>query len=285
MTSLPILRRRIRSVANTRQITRAMQLVAASKLRQAEEAAHKPGAYADAMTRLAAEIAGWPEAAQHPLLARRPVSKALAIVITSDRGLAGAYNNNVIRTMSQQLAGSNAQFQAICVGKRGAAVIARASNVTELAAYDLEGDETDVTLAKPIAREAAEGFAAAEFDQVCLVSTRFHSTMRQEVTVRQLLPINPAESNGQSGLTEPELGGVIELSINRYLEAALMQALAEAQASEQAARMIAMMNATDNAGHLIDDLTLAYNQERQAGITQELAEISAGVEALQGDQQ
>ena len=282
MSSLPILRRRIRSVGNTRQITKAMQLVAASKLRQAEAAAKAPAAYAGSMQTLAAEIAGWPEAALHPLLAIRPPEKVLLIIITSDRGLAGAYNSNLLREMSRQIT-DDADYFAICVGKRGASTVARASDLTEIAAYDMEGDEADIELAKPIAREAADGLAAGDFDQIRLISTRFHSTVRQEVETRQLLPITTQNGSGANGLTEPGLTTLIEQTICRYLEAMVMQALAEASASEQAARMLAMMNATDNAGNLIDDLTLAYNQERQAAITQELAEISAGVEALQGE--
>jgi F-type H+-transporting ATPase subunit gamma len=281
MSSLPILRRRIRSVGNTRQITKAMQLVAASKLHQAEEAAKGPAAYTSAIQALAAEIAGWPEAALHPLLAERPTEKVLLIIITSDRGLAGAYNSNLLREMGRQISGESEYF-AICVGKRGASAVARASDVTEIAAYDLESDEADIELAKPIAREAADGFTSGEFDQIKLVSTRFHSTIQQEVSVQQLLPLTGASESAGTSLTEPGLSTLINQTICRYLEAMVMQSLAEASASEQAARMLAMMNATDNAGDLIEDLTLAYNQERQAAITQELAEISAGVEALQG---
>lgn len=281
MSSLPVLRRRIRSVGSTRQITKAMQLVAASKLRQAEEAAKQPVAYSNAIQALATGIASWPEAALHPLLANRPARRVLLIVIASDRGLAGAYNANIIRELGVQLS-REAEYSAICVGKRGAAAVARAADVTEIAAYDLEGEEHDIELAKPIAREAADGIKSGEFDQVMLVSTRFHSTIRQEVESRQLLPLAPAASRS-NGLAEPGTTAVIEQTIRRYLEAMVMQALTESQASEQAARMIAMMNATDNAGSLIDDLTLAYHQERQAAITQELAEISAGVEALQGE--
>jgi len=282
MAALQGIKHRIKSVGNTKQITKAMQLVAASKLRRAQDAALGPKAYITASRDILASLAGTPEAQYHPLFQERRIKHALTIAVTSDKGLAGAYNSNINRALTHHAADLGVPQQVIAVGKYAAQHVARMHGLDELAAYDMDGANADVAIAQPALREAIDLFIAGKVDVVHLIYTKFVSTVHQEVVIEQLLPVQAAETIHADRTFEPQAEALLELAIKRLLEAQVLQAVLEAQASEQASRMIAMKNATDNATELIEDLTLAFNNARQAAITQELAEITAGAEAING---
>ena len=276
------IKRRIKSVSNTKQITKAMQLVAASKLRRAQDVATGPKAYIAASQEILASLAGTPEAQYHPLFEQRTVKNELVIAITSDRGLAGAYNSNVNRALTKHALEAGVPLQVIAIGKYAAQHVARMQGLDELAAYSLDGTSPDVEIAQPALREALDLFISGKVDVVSIIYTKFISTVHQDVVVQQLLPVTSEESMQASRTYEPEPEVLLDLAIKRLLEAQVLQAILESQASEQASRMLAMKNATDNANELIEDLTLALNNARQAAITQELAEITAGAEAING---
>lgn len=277
------IKRRIKSVSNTRQITKAMQLVAASKLRKAQDAALGPKSYIEASKDLIATLAATPEAQYHPLFNKRKIKNALSIVITSDRGLAGAYNSNISKKHLQHTEENKVPHKVICIGRYAALHVARNKHLDEHSVYDLDHGDADSALAQPVLKEALDLFANGEVDVVSVTYTRFISTIRQEVVTEQLLPLVRPEGKLVAGRTfEPESETLIDMAIKRLLEANLLQAILESRASEHAARMLAMKNATDNASDLIEDLTLEFNNARQASITQELAEITAGTEAING---
>lgn len=277
------IKRRIKSVSNTRQITKAMQLVAASKLRRAQDAALGPKQYIGAAREILASLAGTPEAQYHPLFQSRRSDKVLTIAITSDRGLAGAYNSNVNRAVTHHATDLGAkQHSVIAIGNYAARHVARIHELDELSAYAMDAPNPDTGIAQPVLSEAIELFLAGKIDAVYMIYTKFISTVHQEVVIEQLLPIQALAGSTVSRTYEPEAEQLLDLAIRRLLEAQVLQAVLEAGASEQASRMMAMKNATDNASDLIGDLTLAFNNARQAAITQELAEITAGAEAING---
>jgi F-type H+-transporting ATPase subunit gamma len=280
MAALQGIKRRIRSVTSTRQITKAMQLVAASKLRRAQEAASGPQDYIAAARELLAGLSGSSEANRHPLYQVRPVKRALTVVIAGDRGMAGAYNSNIFKALGRHIRELDVPQQAICIGRHAMLQVARASDVDELAAYLIDSGDADIAIAQPVLQEAIELYESGEVDVVHLIYTHFVSTIKQEATVRQLLPVTSGEVATTERELEPNTEELLDHATRRVLEAEVLQAILEARASEQAARMMAMMNATDNAKELIEDLTLTYNDARQAAITQELAEISGGAEAI-----
>lgn len=276
------IKRRIKSVTNTKQITKAMQLVAASKLRRAQESAMGPKAYVAAARELLESLAATYEAQSHPLFQDRNINNALTITITSDRGLAGAYNGNVNRMLSRHAAELAVPHQVISVGKYAAQHVVREPELLGIAAYDMDCEDPDVMIAQPALKESIDLFMNGDVDAVYLVYTKFKSTVNQEVVTEQLLPVRSSAHGAVNRTFEPEPAVLIDIAIKRLLEAQVLQAVLEARASENASRMLAMKNATDNAGELIEDLTLAFNNARQAAITQELAEISAGAEAING---
>lgn len=280
MAALQGIKRRIRSVSGIHQITKAQQLVAASKLRRVQQAALAPQAYTQAAGELLERLARSPEVRKHPLFHERKVQKALTIVVAGDRGMAGAYNSNILRALGRNVHELGVPQEAICVGKRAAAQVSHARDVNEIASYDISSAGVDVTVVQPVLHTVIDHFLTHKADVVNIIFTRFVSTVKQEVTVEQLLPIVRPEGKAAVSEFEPEPEELVDVAARRVLEAKLLQAILEARASEEAARMVAMINATDNAGELIDDLTLAYNNARQANITQELAEISAGAEAI-----
>jgi F-type H+-transporting ATPase subunit gamma len=275
------IKRRIRSVSNTRQITKAMQLVAASKLRRAQETSLNARAYAEAAANLLAVLSSVPETGYSPLFEQRSIKNALTILVTSDRGLAGGYNSNVIRAYAGLVEKQPAKHSVACVGKYAGRYVARLSDISELSAYLMDVKDISLELAQPLLTEAVDMFLSGDVDVVNIVYTKFISTVRQEVQTVQLLPIAYEPNNtGIVRTLEPSPEELLDFAAKRLLEARVSQAMLDARASEQASRMLAMKNATDNAGELIDDLTLAFNNARQAAITQELAEISAGAEAI-----
>ena len=277
------IKQRIKSVTNTKQITKAMQLVAASKLRKAQEAALGPKDYIAVGTKMLEKLSSASEAQYHPFFAKRNGKKALIIAISSDRGLAGAYNSNVLRAIAKYTLDSGVDQSVIGIGKYIAQHVARTTQLNEVLAYMTDTENPDVAIIQPVLSEAIDQFVSGKVDSVQLISTTFTSIVKQDVLVTQLLPIAPPAVPVSSNTTyEPEVDQLLDFVLKRLLEAQLMQALLEAKAAEQAARMLAMKNATDNASDLIADLTLAYNNARQAAITQELAEITAGAEAANG---
>jgi F-type H+-transporting ATPase subunit gamma len=282
MASLQIINRRIRSVRNTRQITKAMQMVAASKLRRAQLAATGPQAYTQAARQLLSNLGAQTVAATHPLFAVRPVKRALTIVIAGDRGMAGGYNSNIVRALGRHIKEAPAEHSVIAIGKRAAMSVARAKDVTGIASFDAEAHDTAGTVALPALEKATELYEAGEVDAVHIISTDFVSTVTQKVSVRQLLPVLPPEGGGATPAStmEPSAEELVDIAVRRVLEAEVLQAILEARASEEASRMLAMMNASDNASDIIGDLTLVYNNARQSKITQEISEISAGAEAI-----
>ena len=282
MAALQSIKRQIRSVSSTRQITKAMQMVAASKLRKYQEAALLPQAYSKAAEELLVRLGASLETKQHPLYQHRPIKQALTIVVAGDRTLAGPYNSNVFRAFGKHLDELGVPQQAIAVGRQAGHRVARTSGVTEIAAYTIDSGDGDVELAQPILREISEAFEAEEIDAVHIVYTRFITTVKQEVEVKQLLPVEPPTDGATQSELEPDSETLLDVATRHLLEAQILQAILESRASEQAARMLAMMNATDNADDLIKDYTLEYNNARQAAITQELAEITAGAEAING---
>jgi F-type H+-transporting ATPase subunit gamma len=276
-----------------------MQMVAASKLRRAQTAALAPRDYTVAARELLARLGSGTGASQHPLYQVRPVTKALVIVIAGDRGMSGGYNSNVMRSLGKlRRELGEAGLSAITIGARAGLYVAGASDVEELAAYDVEKHVAS-DIAVPVLREAVRMYEDGEVDAVHLIYTKFVSTVKQEIQVRQLLPVvsanavlasprtSPAEtlelaspSTSAESEYEPEVEELIDYATRRILEAELTTAILESRASEEAARMVAMMNATDNADEIIGDLTLVLNNARQAMITQEISEITAGAEAI-----
>lgn len=292
MASRQQIKQRIGSVKNTKQITKAMQLVAASKLRRAQEAAQGPRAYADMarsiLVRLRSVAGG---AGQFHLFVERPVKNRLLIVITSDRGLAGAYNANVIRRMIAELKADrdhNIGTSVVVIGRQAAHAAARISGLNVHAVYQGLPDKPDADTLRPILSTVVDLFADGTVDAVDMINTKFVSTVVQQVQMKRLLPAGfdadeatlAAAANEPVPEVEPSTDVLLQSTTLRLLDAQIYQALLEAAASEHSMRMLAMKNATDNASDIIEDLTLEYNNARQAAITQELAEITGGAEAI-----
>jgi F-type H+-transporting ATPase subunit gamma len=288
MASRQQIKRRIGSVKNTKQITKAMQMVAASKLRRAQEAVVRPRAYAELareiMTRLRHLAEGESE---FELFAERPVKKRLTIVITSDLGLAGAYDANVLRTMITEARADHAKgvkTSVIAIGRKAAQSASHIAGIEVEAVYSKMPDKPSADELRPILTSVVALFADGLVDQVDVIFTKFISSIRQEVQLQRLLPAGFEEVELGDELAhadvEPSASALLRAASLRLLESQIYQAFLEAIASEQSMRMLAMKNATDNASDLIADLTLEYNNARQAAITQELAEITGGAEAM-----
>jgi F-type H+-transporting ATPase subunit gamma len=288
MASRQQIKRRIGSVKNTKQITRAMQMVAASKLRRAQEAVVKPREYArlarEILTRLRQLAA---DDSEFHLFTPRPVKRRLLIVIASDIALAGAYNGNVVRQMIHELQtdrASSIKTSVICIGRQAANAASRLAGVEVESVYQELPDHPTADNLRPILNSAVALFVDNKVDAIDLIFTEFHSTISQQVVVQKFLPAGFEETELSNDLAnaevEPSPEELLRSATLRLLEAQIYQAILDAFASEHSLRMMAMKNATDNAGDIIDDLTLEYNNARQAAITQELAEITGGAEAL-----
>ncbi len=275
---------------NTRQITKAMELVAASKMRRAQEHAKQGRTYRQAAYGLLARLSKINEAAEHPLFAKRAVKTRLYAVISSNRGLAGAYNANILRLLTRSIQADNQAgiaVQIITVGTKAANFVRRLSGVELLQAYPSFGDEPTANDIRPLLNTLVELYTDKKVDSVQLLFTEFRSNLSQVTTQVALLPaqVQADEKNNEAEVLdnvtfEPSIEAVLDNVTIRLLEVQLWQALLESLASEHSMRMLAMKNATDNASDLIDDLTLAFNTARQAAITQELAEITGGAEAI-----
>ena len=287
MASTITLKRRIGSIRNTRQITKAMELVSASKLRRAQEYAQKSRAYRDLANSLLARLSSMPDVERQPLFEKREVKSRLYVVITSNSGLAGAYNANTLKSLTQSIKAdkdSKVSSKVIAVGTKGAQFVRRISGVELLSVFASMGDQPAANDVQPILNTVIEQYKDKSVDEVKIIYTMFKSTINQEVLNSSILPtvvledIKPDESAISN--FEPDVETVIDQVATRLIEAQIWQAILESMASEHAMRMVAMKNASDNAKDLIDDYTLELNTARQAAITQELAEISGGAEAM-----
>lgn len=290
MANLRELRGRIRSVKSTAKITKAMELVAASKMRRAQARLLSARPYATKMRELLQNLVTRldvtdEDAPVHPLLRVRPIQKVALVHITADRGLAGGLNANINRRASQFLLEQTVPVDVVAVGKKGRDFMLRfRRNV--VAEFTGLPDYPDLADTLPISTIVRKGFEDGDYDAVYLSYTRFISTAVQRPELIQLLPVVPPPEVSEAQLLdyiyEPSAEAVLDEILPRYVEMVVYQAVLEATGSEQSARMVAMRNATDNAKDLINDLTLAFNKARQESITADLLDIVGGVAALEG---
>lgn len=277
------LRRRLRSVRNIRQVTKAMQTVAASRMRRAQGSVLASRPYEERLRSVLNDLGPYADPEVHPLLARRPVQRVGFLLVTSDRGLVGAMNTNLLRA-AFRAARAQPEVGYIAVGRKGLTAVRRL-RLPLIAEFTGLGDRPSSTETNVIARVAQEEYVAGRVDEVHLVFTRFVSTLRQEPTIRRILPLVPEEEDLDElppleYLFEPDPETVLGAVLPRLIEVSIYQAILDSIASEQSARMVAMRNATDNATDLIEDLTLASNKARQGRITKEMLEIATGAEAM-----
>ena len=291
MASTRQLKTRIRSVGNTKQITRAMQMVAASKMRRAQEATKASTPYASAGGELLMNLATHVKTQDHPLFERREIKSRLIVFVASDKGLAGAYNANISKKYLELLKRDDEQGiknLTLTVGRKASQFATRLKDTEVIGSYDDLPDHPAGLEFRTILNTVLEYFVSKKVDAVTLVYTDFVSSVTQEARWQRLLPAGTTiASDGNEDVRptkevkyEPSAEIVLNEVVRRMVGARLFQALLDARASEHSMRMLAMKNATDNASDLIDDLTLAMNKARQGAITQELAEISGGVEAM-----
>ena len=278
------LRRRIRSVENTRQITRAMQLVAASRMRRAQDAADAARPYAQEVLGLMQQlVAATGDDLLPPMLRARPVKHSAYVVMTTNRGLCGALNTNTVRQAMDDIEESraSAEVSVVVIGRRGRVALARL--VPMIAAFTDITDRPTAADIIPIARMVMDGYLAGDFDEVQIVYPEFVNTLTQRPKSLRLLPVVlPQESDPRDAdvIFEPDPASVLEALVPRFIETVLYETLLELTASEHSARMVAMRAATDNASELIDALGLTYNKLRQAKITSEIIDIASGANAL-----
>jgi F-type H+-transporting ATPase subunit gamma len=292
VASVQQIKSRIRSVNSTRQITKAMQLVSASKMRRATALVKQTADYAAAARELLADLAHDQESVlNHPLFAQRPVKKRLLIVITSDSGLAGAYNSNVLKKFVGELKSDDARrvsTEILTLGRKVSQFASKLKDVSVIGSYEKLPDRPTGVEINTILTSTINYFADGKCDAVDLLYTRFYSTIRQEVVLERVLPAGISSPEAYAAVTEtvkeakfePSRGEVLDAAARRLIESQIVQALLDGKASEHSMRMMAMKNATDNANSLSDDLTLEMNKERQAAITQEISEIANGAEAI-----
>jgi len=281
------IRTKIKSVQNTRKITKAMEMVAASKMRKAQERMRAARPYAEKIRNVAAHISHANPEYRHPFLVERDTVKRVGIiVVTTDKGLCGALNTNVLRMalgQYKQWQEEGEEIDVCCIGAKGLGFMQRlgANIISEVSGL---GDRPRLEQIIGAVKIMLDGYIADRFDRVVLYYTKFVNTMKQEPTMEQLLPIGGDRLAAPAGawdyIYEPEARSVLDQVLTRYIEAVIFQAVAENMSSEQSARMVAMKSASDNAATLIDELTLIYNKSRQAAITKELAEIVGGAAAV-----
>ncbi len=286
MPSVRQLRRRIRSVENTAKITKAMSMIAASKMRRAQESALTSRPYSDSLHNLLADLAAQPiedDDNIHPLLRTRDISRVEVVLITPDRGLTGGLNSNINRAAGQFVAQHGDDASIIAAGKKGRDFMVRYGRNVRAVFTDIS-DRPSILDITPVARLAMDAYASEEVDAVYLAYAKFVNTTVQQAVIEQLLPVQPAELRPQEQvgyIYEPNHLEVLSDLLPRYVEMEIFHALLEGIASEQSARMVAMRNATDNANDMIEDLTLVMNKARQAAITAELLDIVGGAAAVE----
>ncbi len=281
------IRTKIKSVQNTRKITKAMEMVAASKMRKAQERMRAARPYSEKIRNVAAHISHANTEYRHPfLVARDTVKRVGIIIITTDKGLCGGLNTNIQRlalNKIKQWEAEGEQFEVCCIGNKGLGFMQRlgmnvVSHVTQL------GDRPQMDRLIGAVKVMLDGYTSDRFDRLMIFYTNFINTMKQEPVMEQLLPLSGELLGSPEGswdyIYEPEAKDVLDMVLTRYIEAIIFQSLSENMASEQSARMVAMKSASDNAANVIDELTLIYNKTRQAAITKELSEIVGGAAAV-----
>ncbi|HWO98600.1 MAG TPA: F0F1 ATP synthase subunit gamma [Bacillus sp. (in: firmicutes)] len=285
MASLRDIKNRITSTKKTSQITKAMEMVSAAKLNRAENNAKSFVPYMEKIQDVVANVALGSKGVSHPMLMSRSVKKTGYLVITSDRGLAGAFNSNVLRTVYntiQQRHRSHDEYAVIAIGRIGRDFFKR-RNIPVMLEITGLADQPSFADIKDIASQTVNMFADGTFDELYMFYNHFVSAIQQDVTEKKLLPLTDIASSSKltSYEFEPSQEEILEVLLPQYAESLIYGALLDSKASEHAARMTAMKNATDNAQELIRSLTLSYNRARQAAITQEITEIVAGASALE----
>ncbi|WP_150270586.1 ATP synthase F1 subunit gamma [Paenibacillus tepidiphilus] len=284
--SMRDIKRQIKSVQNTRQITKAMEMVAASKLRKAQEKAEAARPYSEKLKEVVSSIAAGTKELSHPMLVSRPVKKTAYLIITSDRGLAGGYNANILRQVTLLLAErhkSKDEYGLFVIGRKGRDFLRRrdypiVEEVTELS------DTPTFADIKSIAYSAVQQFETGVYDELYICYNRFINAISQVPTVEKLLPMDTVSGGEHHEATanyeyEPSPEGVLEVLLPKYAETLIYSAILDGKASELGAKMTAMGSATKNASKMIGNLKLTYNRARQAAITQEITEIVAGANA------
>jgi len=284
MSSLRALRRRIKSVQNTQQITKAMEMVAAAKLRRAQLRATAARPYAAKISAMLDNLAGAASEIDHPLFKAREVRRTALVLVTADRGLCGGYNSTLVRAAEQRLrAGAAGSIELVLVGRKGRDYFRR-RKFPVLATHTPVPAEASLEFARALTQDLIGRFLAGEVDRVEVMFTEFISALRRRVVVQTFLPVGAGGGTGAPAgdvtIFEPDAEALFAELLPRYATAKLFAALADALASEHRARMIAMGAARKNAGELIDLLVLRRNRMRQASITKELLEIVGGAEAL-----
>ncbi|OPG16723.1 ATP synthase F1 subunit gamma [Ferroacidibacillus organovorans] len=278
------IRRRIKSVQNTAQITKAMEMVAAAKLRRVQEAVQLSKPYLQKLQEMLADLAPSVRSVKHPMLAARSVRKTGYLVVTSDRGLAGPYNSNVIRKALQEFRDKDKDtYTVFAVGRKGRDFFRRMN-------YPLGGEAVGLSdaptygLIKPLAEQVIEAYASEQFDELYLVYNEFINAVTQQTVVKKVLPLTDLAGDREprrvNFIFEPDEQALLAKLLPRYAETLVFQSVLDAKASEHGSRMTAMGNATDAAKDMIGTLTLTLNRARQAAITTQIAEVVGGAEAL-----
>jgi len=288
------IRGKIKSVENTKKITKAMEMVAASKMRKAQDRMRAARPYSDKIRNITANLSKANPEYQSAYMRSTGTAKAVGfIVVTTDKGLCGGLNTNVLRAVTQKMRdaqGAGKQVVAVAIGNKGLGFLNRIGAKVVSQAVQL-GDAPQLDKLIGPVKTMLDAFVAGELDEVHICYTKFINTMKQEPLVEQLLPLSASvldqteeekKAYGWDYLYEPDAPTVIDELLKRYIEALVFQSVAENMASEQSARMVAMKAATDNAGTLIGELKLVYNKTRQAAITKELSEIVGGAAAISG---
>ena len=284
MANIRLIRRRIRGVQGVVKITRAMEMIATSKMRQAQQRGLAGRPYSEKIHQVLADLAALPQAGEilHPLLQRRPITKIAIVHITPDRGLCGGLNTNINRKTGSFILEQNVPVTLIIVGRKGLDFMRRYGRDIR-AEFTRLGDQPSLLDTLPISRIIIDDYTNGLIDLVYLAYAQFVSTMVQRPILQQILPIEPAaipRAQNVDYIYEPSPDLVLSGLLPRFVEMQVYHAILESIASEQSARMVAMRNATDNARELIDELTLMYNKARQESITKELLDITGGAAAL-----
>ena len=283
------IRGKIKSVENTKKITKAMEMVAASKMRKAQDRMRTARPYSERIRNIAANLSQANPEYSHPFLVKQDASKTVGvIVVTTDKGLCGGMNTNVLRqvtTKVRELEGEGKKIEAVAIGNKGLGFLNRIGAKVVSQAIQLGDTPHLEKLIGPV-KVLLDAYQEGRLDAVYLFYTKFINTMKQEPMMDQLLPLSAERMEADKGshawdyIYEPDAQTVIDELLLRYVEALIYQAVAENMASEQSARMVAMKAASDNAGNVISELKLVYNKTRQAAITKELSEIVAGAAAV-----
>ncbi len=289
MANLKDIKKRIGTVKNTSQITKAMKMVSAAKLRKAQEAVVAARPYADKVQEVISSLALREDADAHPLLAKRGKNRALLVLMTSDRGLCGGFNSSITRKVELFLKENPEGYEAIdlmIIGRKGKELLKRQFGEKIVKVYENLTGTINYATAQLIGQEIVEGYNSETYDTVYLVYNAFKSAMTQIVTIDQLLPIVPKEVEEDTLVAdyiyEPNQSEVLAQLLPKYVEVKIFRGLLESIASEQGSRMSAMDSASKNASEMIGKLTLQYNRLRQAAITKELMEIISGSESIKG---